>query len=126
MQAKSLDVPIVAVAKLLEILLCLQHHSDILEMILQFAFYYLMFFRDPQTKAKVGRNDHATHPGNYTYPGPSSYYTHPPMGPPPHPTVMYSVPMIPVNPGYAPWFAPPLGYGVANSDFHDGRHLGGR
>ena len=88
-----------------------------------------MFFRDRQTKAKVERNDHTTlpsHPGNYSYPGQSSYYTHLPMGPPPHPTMMNSVPMIPVHPGYAPWFAPPLGHGVVNNGFHDGRHLVGR
>ena len=37
-----------------------------------------------------------------------------PMVPPPHPSVMYPVPMIPLHAGYSPWFIPPLGYSAIN------------
>jgi len=48
--------------------------------------------------------------GDYTYPALSSYYPHPSMVHPPHPPLMYPVPMVPVHSGYAPWLVPQQGF----------------
>lgn len=89
------------------------------------VFYVVCFPRDPRAKIKDGRKERTAHPshqGNYAYPVQSSYYPDSAMAAPPHPPVMYPVPMIPVYPGYAPWLAPLPGYGVVNNGFPDGRH----
>ena len=100
-----------------------EHHA-ILKATFQGFLCHVCFSRDPKTKIKDGRKERTTHPshqGNYTYPALSSYYPDPAMAAPPHPSVMYPFPMIPVHPGYAPWLAPLPGYGVVNNGFPDER-----
>lgn len=80
------------------------------------------FGRDLQVKPKDERKEQTalfTHQGSYPHPTLSSYYPNPSIGPPPHPPLMYPIPMIPVHPGYAPWFPPFPG---VNNAFPDGRH----
>ncbi|KAJ7333080.1 hypothetical protein OS493_018252 [Desmophyllum pertusum] len=71
------------------------------------------FVRDVRTKGKDATKEMQAlqrQYGDYTYPAQSSYYPYPSVAPPPHPSLMYPVPMIPVHPGYAPWLAPQLGF----------------
>ena len=110
-------------------------HKQLAQMSLRILLLTLLrsfnFFptREQQTRAKGTRKEQAALPndhGNYVYPAISSNYPYPPMGPPPFPSMMYPVPMIPVHPGYASWFAPTLGYGAANNGLPDGAHYGRR
>lgn len=85
------------------------------------------YARESQTKATNKWNQHATlprHQGTVTYPPLPSHYPNPAMGSLPHPPMMYPVSMIPVHPGYAPWFAPYPGYAegsLYDHALHDGR-----
>ena len=81
--------------------------------------FNLNFCRDLHLNGKDTTNEKLppqNHYGDYTYAALPSNYPHPSMAPPPHPPLMYPVPMIPVHPGYGPWPAPQAGF----SGFYNG------
>ena len=84
---------------------------------LLFKYVTCIFTRDVYTQEKnkeqerqALQNQH----GNYSYPALSSYYPHPSMVHPPHPPLMYPVPIVPVHSGYAPWLVPQHGFSGMN------------
>lgn len=88
------------------------------------AYFNLNFCRDLHLKGKDTTTEKLppqNHYGDYTYAALPSYYPHPSMAPPLHPPQMYTVPMIPVHPGYGPWPVPQAGF----SGFYNGPTYGG-
>lgn len=92
--------------------------------------WYIFLFssstnRDDQIKRKISRKENQAFQGqssSYPYAALPSYYPHPPVAPPPHPPLMYPVPMIPVHPGYAPWIVPQQGFNGVNSGLFNAHH----
>lgn len=81
--------------------------------------------RDDQIKRKISRKENQAfqdQSSSYPYAALPSYYPHPPVAPPPHPPLMYPVPMIPVHPGYAPWIVPQQGFNGVNSGLFNAHH----
>jgi len=74
---------------------------------------FCIFTRNVYTQEKTKKEERQAvqnQYGDYTYPALSSYYPHPSMVHPPHPPLMYPVPMVPVHSGYAPWLVPQQGF----------------
>ena len=92
--------------------------------------WYIFLFssstnRDDRIKRKISRKENQAFQGqssSYPYAALPSYYPHPPVAPPPHPPLMYPVPMIPVHPGYAPWIVPQQGFNGVNSGLFNAHH----
>lgn len=92
--------------------------------------WYIFLFssstnRDDRIKRKISRKENQAfqdQSNSYPYAALPSYYPHPPVAPPPHPPLMYPVPMIPVHPGYAPWIVPQQGFNGVNSGLFNAHH----